>query len=779
VTAIAHPLRTPAGTLPSAAASARDLLVVRLAVFGALAVYGTAHWATLVVGPPGARLSAAVALALAGGAALALLGRARIRAGARAGLAAGTALATTVLALLVTGLPGRLLLPGGWAELGDGLDRGLTGVQSVDWPYGGKEQWVRLVVLLGAPLLLGVAASLAFWPARRAAPLLRGLGLVALLVLYGTAVTEHHPDSALLRGFVLLFLVAAYLWLPRLSPREAGAGAALVAAVGVLSLPLAAKLDANQPWWDYRHFNWFGHGRAVTFTWEHRYGPLDWPREGTTLMNIKSKRGHYWKAEILDLFDGFRWLRSHQTDQSAFGEIPIARRPAGEAWTYGELNPRWLQSFRVTVRALRSDFVVGTGNTFAIEGLGESTAGTADGTTLKLDEPLKRGDSYTVRAYAPDPTAAQMRGAPAAYPADLISSTRVVLPRSGESAVDGISGDASRSAEGAPPTVFPDLRGAPASGTRGAGRRLATSPYGRMYALARQLAAGQPTSYDVVKAVEDHLQRNYQYAERVPRHDFPLESFLFEDRRGYCQQFSGAMALMLRMVGIPARVAAGFSPGSYNRDTGEWRVRDFDAHSWVEVYFPGIGWVPFDPTPAASPARSQSAGLDATSAAAGDAGEARAETSRSRGTESGIGQGPASGAGEGPGSTPWVVGAVAILVASGLGLGGSALLRRRRGPPAGVDAQVLELRTALERLGWRIPESTTLLGLERRLAGAAGPRAAEYAARLRAHRFDRHDPGPPDAAARRALRRELTDRGGLRARLLGLLALPPRGPRTS
>ena len=80
------------------------------------------------------------------------------------------------------------------------------------------------------------------------------------------------------------------------------------------------------------------------------------------------------------------------------------------------------------------------------------------------------------------------------------------------------------------------------------------------------------------------------------------------------------MALMLRMLGVPTRVAAGFSPGSYNRDTGEYRIRDLDAHSWVEVYFTGIGWVPFDPTPTAAPAESQSAAAAASAASAG-AGE--------------------------------------------------------------------------------------------------------------------------------------------------------------
>ena len=124
-----------------------------------------------------------------------------------------------------------------------------------------------------------------------------------------------------------------------------------------------------------------------------------------------------------------------------------------------------------------------------------------------------------------------------------------------------------------------------------------------MYRQALELTRNEPTAYDAVKNVELWLQNNFTYSEHVPSHDVPLMGFLQDDKRGYCQQFSGTMALMLRMAGIPARVAAGFSPGSYNKDTREYRVRDLDAHSWVEVWFPGIGWVPFDPTPARSPAQ--------------------------------------------------------------------------------------------------------------------------------------------------------------------------------
>jgi hypothetical protein len=76
-----------------------------------------------------------------------------------------------------------------------------------------------------------------------------------------------------------------------------------------------------------------------------------------------------------------------------------------------------------------------------------------------------------------------------------------------------------------------------------------------------------------------------------------VEYFLFEQRRGYCEQFSSSLAVMARSLGIPARVATGYAPGEYNPFTGYYDVRASDAHAWVEVYFPGYGWSTFDPTP--------------------------------------------------------------------------------------------------------------------------------------------------------------------------------------
>src|SRR5205823_3471619 len=77
----------------------------------------------------------------------------------------------------------------------------------------------------------------------------------------------------------------------------------------------------------------------------------------------------------------------------------------------------------------------------------------------------------------------------------------------------------------------------------------------------------------------------------------PLGDFLFVTRRGFCEYFASAMAVLLRTQGIPARVATGFQSGYYNDVSGTWVIRASDAHAWVEAWIEGRGWVTFDPTP--------------------------------------------------------------------------------------------------------------------------------------------------------------------------------------
>ena len=127
---------------------------------------------------------------------------------------------------------------------------------------------------------------------------------------------------------------------PAAARAEAAVGAAVVASVGVLSLPLAARSTRDRPWWDYRAWNLFGGGKAVTFEWSHGYGPLDWPRDGTTLLNVESDRPHYWKAETLDTFDGLRWIRTHQSDNEGVVGIWPSGATSQPTVELFEFNPK-------------------------------------------------------------------------------------------------------------------------------------------------------------------------------------------------------------------------------------------------------------------------------------------------------------------------------------------------------------------------------------------------------------------------------------------------------
>jgi hypothetical protein len=130
--------------------------------------------------------------------------------------------------------------------------------------------------------------------------------------------------------------------------------------------------------------------------------------------------------------------------------------------------------------------------------------------------------------------------------------------------------------------------------------------YTRVAALARQITAGigspgnaNPFTYDKVEAIEAWMSSHIKYTTDIP----PLapgqdavDSFLFGTRLGYCEQISTATVVMLRTLGIPAREAVGYVPGSYSPITDLYQVQAKDAHAWVQVWFPGYGWQNFDPT---------------------------------------------------------------------------------------------------------------------------------------------------------------------------------------
>jgi transglutaminase-like putative cysteine protease len=125
----------------------------------------------------------------------------------------------------------------------------------------------------------------------------------------------------------------------------------------------------------------------------------------------------------------------------------------------------------------------------------------------------------------------------------------------------------------------------------------------RIPQLAQRITANADTDYDRAVAIEHYLMSNFTYTLQLPRTppSDPLADFLFVRKQGHCEYFASSMAIMLRTLQIPSRVVNGFRTTEFNDLTSNYVIRASSAHSWVEAYFPGNGWVTFDPTPGAGP----------------------------------------------------------------------------------------------------------------------------------------------------------------------------------
>lgn len=121
----------------------------------------------------------------------------------------------------------------------------------------------------------------------------------------------------------------------------------------------------------------------------------------------------------------------------------------------------------------------------------------------------------------------------------------------------------------------------------------------RILKLAEEITSSAPSNYEKALSLERYLRTHFGYTLDLPRampRD-PLANFLFERKQGHCEYFASSMAVMLRSLRIPSRIITGFRGGEFNDLTGQYVVRASNAHSWVEAYFSGYGWVSFDPTP--------------------------------------------------------------------------------------------------------------------------------------------------------------------------------------
>ncbi len=269
----------------------------------------------------------------------------------------------------------------------------------------------------------------------------------------------------------------------------------------------------------------------------------------TVMMHVKSPAWSYWRGYALDTYDGRTWT---QSDES------LETLPLDEQRGYFHIDPTaagytddwFVQSFYI-VEDMPN--ILWTGGSpfrvyFASRELGKDVTG-----GLRVGAAMQQGTTYSVISNSIDFTPEELRAARGTIP-DSITTRYLRLPG----------------------TVTERTRD-----------------------LAREVTADAATDYDRVISIRNHLL-TYEYdffPPPQPPNTDAVDLFLFEDQRGVCEHYVSSMVVMLRSLDIPARFVVGYGSGDYNPMSGYYTVRANDAHAWVEVYFPELGWVPFDPTP--------------------------------------------------------------------------------------------------------------------------------------------------------------------------------------
>ncbi len=478
----------------------------------------------------------------------------------------------------------HLLGSGGYfaRSVGDVHD-GLSSWVSTVLPYdAAKTPELRVVVVLSiAVLLAALAAVILVW--RSALP-----AIVLAFVPFLVVSTVFSLDRPALRAAIMLALsLAALAILGGRGPSALRvATAALV--VGLATAFVAIPGVAKGEFVDWRHIGQAQKkGASVAFVWNQNYGPLIRPKKPIVLLKVDAGRPSYWRVAVLDYFDGIKWVEepANVTDAAAPDvTIPADQLPAD---TVGRLNHDRLTA-RFTNMGWSTTALAAPPVAVAYHGLQSSLGAVRESSlgTLNVEHPVAVGGSWSVDYVPPRPSLTDLVAAGAAYPTSLsrdlqLTNERVEFPAWGtpgrEAAVTDVLNQ----------HFFGD----------------ALVDWQRVYVQARRLTRTAESPYEAAAAIEQYFHDTYSYSEKA---DFsqapaPLPAFFFSRARaGYCQMFSGTMAVMLRMLGIPARVAEGFATGARKPGATNYLVTDREAHAWVEVYIPTYGWLPFEPTPTRS-----------------------------------------------------------------------------------------------------------------------------------------------------------------------------------
>ena len=263
------------------------------------------------------------------------------------------------------------------------------------------------------------------------------------------------------------------------------------------------------------------------------------------VMRVRSSAPAMWKALAFDTYDGSAWI-GDESEPEVIDDDPPYNYPL----EFRSLGPRTFvtQTFYIEQELPNVLFAAGQPDQIYVEG-GVSFDRLG---SVRTPATLTEGSVYSV---------VSSRGA--AQPRDL------------------------RKASGDVPETFQNYLQLPDELPQ------------RVRDLALEITADATNDYDRVLAIEAYLRDNYLYSldsPVPPKGQDSVDHFLFDTNVGYCEQFASATAVMLRSLGIPTRVVVGHLPGYRNPFTGYYEVKESDAHAWVEVWFPGLGWYEFDPT---------------------------------------------------------------------------------------------------------------------------------------------------------------------------------------
>lgn len=273
----------------------------------------------------------------------------------------------------------------------------------------------------------------------------------------------------------------------------------------------------------------------------------------------------YWRAWTYDMYDSGRWLNTFSRTDSV--------RPDEFDFDLAEYDERWTGEFVFTPAAPISTLFVAPQPVWVSRPAEITVASGDDGVddllSIKSIVVVFTGEVYRSRGSFSKATVAQLRAAGDEYP-EWITEHYLQLPAISD----------------------------------------------RTRRLASDIAAPHDNAYDIAEAVTDYLRKNIQYTEAIPApptNQEPIDWFLFDWRQGFCNYYATAEVVMLRSLGIPARLSVGYARGAVQAvpaerlefgerpDTLIFKVLERDAHAWPEVYFPGYGWVEFEPTTAQTP----------------------------------------------------------------------------------------------------------------------------------------------------------------------------------